>query len=399
MPAISRCVATEYATLRDVTAEVLRRYVASQPPRDSLSDAGPAVLAVAHHATARSDQSTQIARDALATWLSNLTALPGDADPRAALVVGAHVASDVCPALRAVGQRAAQSLAKSLETVVWPTTEIGWEDYDLISGPAGILLALATDPACPDELLQTGANLLGAACSRDDLGDLRVSAYRQDELRAWNTGTVNIGLAHGVPGVVAALTAVADRTGEPDALALPLQRAAEWVAGRVYRDAWGVLTWPPSGSRGGVLPSRPSPRQAWCYGTPGVAWTLHEASRVLGSPHIAGLADEAMSSFCEAFDEDRYLYDTAPGGYESLALCHGAAGTLMICDAFARHVGHEPAEVLRDRLWRYLVSRLDDVVALSDTQMSLLNGATGVLAAMHTLVGAGRAWLIRYGLR
>jgi hypothetical protein len=231
-----------------------------------------------------------------------------------------------------------------------------------------------------------------------DLSAFRLRLHRAEQPR-WDLGRINTGVAHGVAGVAAALCVACEFLGTSDEYATALQHLCRWLAGEAYRDAWGVLTWPPAGRDGDSPPATASPRQAWCYGTPGVAWTLWEAGRVLGSPAPQELATEAMASFCAAFAEERYLTDAEPGLRDSLAFCHGAAGTMAVADAFARHAGLAPATVLRDRIEGVLLTRLEEIPLLGEQSMLLLNGATGVLAALLTVQGGSRSWLTQYGLR
>jgi hypothetical protein len=100
-----------------------------------------------------------------------------------------------------------------------------------------------------------------------------------------------------------------------------------------------------------------------------------------------------MRSCCQTYDPDFHLYGTDA---DRLGICHGAAGVLLIADAFARHAGLAGAAGLRDLLWTYLIDRLDDLRQLDD---SLLTGSAGVLAALLTVGGADRKWLRCLGLR
>ena len=68
-------------------------------------------------------------------------------------------------------------------------------------------------------------------------------------------------------------------------------------------------------------------RQAWCYGSPGIAWALWESGRVLGRKDLEAFALDSMASFCAAFDPDFHL-DAEP--VARLGFCHGAAGTLAV---------------------------------------------------------------------
>jgi len=253
--------------------------------------------------------------------------------------------------------------------------------------------------ACPTELLHPGARLLARACDHDDLGGLRVGSYRGEELRGWNHGRINTGMAHGVAGVVAALRAACDFMGSPQELTVPLERACQWLAAQAYRDDRGVLAWPPAALEGDRRPLGDSPRQAWCYGTPGVAWTLWDAGRVLSSDDLKAVANEAMTSFCMAFDEEHFLDPAKEAAWDSLAFCHGAAGILMVADAFTRHANLTPAHELRDRVLHRLLGLLGEVPKAAEERMMLLNGATGILAALLTAQGGDREWLVQYGLR
>jgi hypothetical protein len=56
--------------------------------------------------------------------------------------------------------------------------------------------------------------------------------------------------------------------------------------------------------RRGVRPARgSSDRQGWCYGTPGAAWQIAEAGRVLDEPALRGFADDEMASPADRWDD------------------------------------------------------------------------------------------------
>jgi hypothetical protein len=126
------------------------------------------------------------------------------------------------------------------------------------------------------------------------------------------------------------------------------------------------------------------PRQGWCYGIPGIAWALWTAgARVEAVRYLRILS--------QTFDPELNLYGRDA---DRLGICHGAAGVLLIADAFV-HAGVDSARGLRDLMWAYLVERLDLLPALDET---LLMGASGVLAALLTVNGADRRWLRCLGL-
>lgn len=324
-------------------------------------------------------------------WLGGLRraapAHPGVFGGLAGQLVGLRLLASVHPPL----DRAADAVSAALRRP--PATDGGglaYGDYDLVTGPAGVLLAHCV-PADRPEGVDVLAARLTALC-RDGAEGLRCTAYDGHELLGWVQGRVNAGLAHGVPGVVVALAA-ALRAGVD--VPGPLRLLGRWLVAQACRDPLGVVTWPVAG--GAPPPERPVRRQAWCYGCPGAAWALWEAGDALGEPEFAALATTAMRSLCDNYDEDFHLY--GPTAADRLAVCHGAAGVLAVADAFATHAGLPEAAALRQRLADHLCRRGDEVSDLARTDMSLLNGAAGVLAALRTASGGPRGWLPAVGLR
>ena len=366
----------------------------------------------------------------LAGWLAGLRDGPACGGlfggGLAGRAVGLAYAAGADPRLRGLAARQRAALLDWIRTSPWRANRVGWSDYDLMTGPAGVLLGLASlppadlsglaapgpvdlpgpppaDPADPSGSpgpsglpeppglgepagIRSLARHLGALVGVADR--LRVRRHAGDG-RAAQLGHVDYGLAHGLAGVVAALTAAGRLLpGEPPA---PLRHAAHRLSEASYVDSRRVLTWPPS-TAGRPEPAR---RQAWCYGTPGVAWAIWDAGQLLGDPELTGVGAAAMASLCAAWDDDRYLYGDQPA--DRLGICHGLAGVLAIADAFARHAGHEPAARLR----AHLLGRTDagSIVDLGRADLTMLTGAAGVLAVLATVDGGQRGWLPLLGLR
>jgi hypothetical protein len=364
--------------------------------------------------------------------------------------VGLAYAATAQPRLRRLAALRRAQLAGWIGAGPWRTDADGWSDYDLMTGAAGVLLGLTglPDPA-PAELDPVAAYLTDLA-GDDDLRRLRVVRHPRQPATAGGgpagngsadggtaggtggggsagggtvgggraggglagSGTAGSGLAgggtvdgpgggpdnglgHGLPGVLAALTAACRRAGAGPRTAAALRRVAGRLRDVSYVDGAGVVSWPPRGGAGD--PAVTVRRQAWCYGTPGVAWALWDAAQVLGDRDLAGFAAAAMATLCAAWDDERYLYGDEPG--DRLGVCHGAAGVLAVADAFARHAGHAPAARLRDHLDGQLRGRAAAVADLARTDLSLLTGAAGVLAVLLTAAGGDRAWLPLLALR
>ena len=312
-----------------------------------------------------------------------------------AFLAGLRAGERVVPGLAQAATSLLDGVPAWLDGVTWRTTDVAWHDYDLFQGPAGLVLAGAAAPADAPRV-DRALRHLTTLCAGPGLDGLRAGT-RIDPRSAFNVGRVNTGLGHGVAGVAAALRHGVDVLDEGPSCVPALRRAVDWLVEQAFVAADGLITWPPVGRDGAPAHGPAEQRQAWCYGTPGVAWVLHDAGRVLAADGPQVLAEEAMASFCRAFDPVHHLDRTRPG--EHLAVCHGAAGTLAVADAFTRHTALPAAAPLCDRLDRYVTDRLDDVADLARTDATLLTGASGVLAVLLTARGADRWWLPQLALR
>jgi hypothetical protein len=204
-------------------------------------------------------------------------------------------------------------------------------------------------------------------------------------------------MGHGVTGVASALRHAVETFEDGSEYRPALRRACDWLVGEAYLADRDFITWPVVGREGAKASGSADRRQAWCYGTPGVAWTLWDAGRVLGDPSLQVLGEEAMQSFCRVFNIDFSfpIHDIA----EELAICHGVAGTLAVADAFARYAGLREAANLRGRLDQYLVDRVDQIADIASTDMTILNGASGIVSVMLSVHGGARSWLCQIALR
>lgn len=397
---VARKALLAYAAAGAVPPRVSPPAADAVPADVSAPDAGPPVLAAL---VAESDCSggSEAADRAIAAWLAGLRAGVGRGGLSAAgvarIFAGAHAARSLDPRLPRLGERLRASLTAWSAAGDWRTEMVGWHDYDLITGPAGVVLALATDPACPTQSVLPAARHLASLADASDLRRLRVGAHKDDELRGWNFRRINTGLGHGIPGVAAALCAACDIAGSSTGLLLPLGRVARWLETESFVDARGVRTWAFGSLDGRRPPAGASHRQAWCYGTPGVSWPLWEAGRLLGDAAVQGFAVDAMRSLCAVWDDAFYI--DRGELTDALAVCHGVAGTLAVADAFARHAGVAEAASLRDHLTGYLLDRLEQVAAFAAVDLSLLSGAGGVLAVLLTVMGGRRDWLAQLALR
>ncbi|MFF1870152.1 lanthionine synthetase C family protein [Kitasatospora herbaricolor] len=231
--------------------------------------------------------------------------------------------------------------------------------FDLVSGWTGVAAHLLSRPPGPDR-----DRTLGALLSR--LVDLCRPCRDPAGIPAWHTphaliadegmrlrypvAVANCGLAHGITGPLA-LLAVAHADGP----AVPghteaIRRAASWLAAQHVDSAHGggypsavacppAVRNPPAVRSSPLVPPgeqapAPSPaRDAWCYGSPGVARALWLAGTALGD---SGLTDAATAAVRAVLARP-----VAWRRIDSPGFCHGIAGLLQVTLRFAADTGDE----------------------------------------------------------
>jgi lantibiotic biosynthesis protein len=204
-------------------------------------------------------------------------------------------------------------------------------------------------------------------------------------------GNLNCGLAHGIPGPLAAMSLAQACGVTVPGLPEAVDRAAGWLAGHRADDDWGV-NWPvavPLAAEGSVEAVEPGcagkpSRSAWCYGAPGVARALWLAGLALDRAGWRDLAVEAMRAVYRRPAADRFI--------DSPTFCHGVAGLLQVTLRFAHDTGlrvfadaaadlagqllglYEPGSLLGYRDIERHGGPVDDP--------GLLNGAPGVMLTL-----------------
>jgi lantibiotic modifying enzyme len=217
------------------------------------------------------------------------------------------------------------------------------EDYDLIGGLVGLgvyALERLPRPAAMDCLAAVVDRLAETA----ETGAGEAAWFTRPELlgpwarSASPAGHYNLGVAHGVPGVLA-LLAAACRAGVREERAAPLlEDGVRWLLAR--QDRGGGLSCFAATTGPGIAPA-PS-RLAWCYGDAGVAAALLAAAR------LAGRADwerEALAIAHRAAERP-----AAQAGVNDAGLCHGALGLGHLFNRIHQATGDGPC-ARAARLW------------------------------------------------
>lgn len=291
------------------------------------------------------------------------------------LLVALSAADPARTSLAAVRSKLHDALAASLRDLP-PAAPDDSYAFDLFAGAAGRALALAHATGEPVTDFAPFAQRLADAVERAlASGDADVAA-------------VNLGVAHGIPGVLAALN-----------FALPHERElARRYVDLILRCSHAVLgahRWDAVWRRD----ERPSARRAWCYQTAGVAAVLADRARLDGDGALCALAADALAAVLDDPEPDAARWDAA--------LCHGRAGVASIAWSFSGD-----ARLLRhaERLARGVLDEFDARIPLgyrtaaaygrpAEERAGFIDGALGIA---HFLIDAAtaqeRRWLPLFGL-
>jgi lantibiotic modifying enzyme len=230
-----------------------------------------------------------------------------------------------------------EALLESLDRSPWPG------EYDLISGLVGLgVYALERLPrpaarACLERVIAR----LGETAERSSEG---VTWFTPPErLPDWQRercprGYYNLGLAHGVPGVIALLGgACAADVARASAQPL-LEGAVEWLLGQRLPEGAGSSF----SSWAGPGVERDASRLAWCYGDVGASAALLYAARCVAEPVWEREATEIARRSAERPPEQSGIVDAG--------LCHGASGLGHLFNRMFQATG-EPALGQVARFW------------------------------------------------
>lgn len=215
--------------------------------------------------------------------------------------------------------------------------------FDAISGLSGIGACLLARSERPEARAVLGLVLsaLVRLCEREDSGLPRWHTpphlmADQAMARAHPGGTLNCGLAHGIPGPLALMALALGRGVEVDGQRDALRRTCEWLLAHRADDDCGI-NWPtvvpiaPEGEQQREpAPLQPS-RSAWCYGSPGVARALWLSGDALDDADLREMGVAAMEAVYRRPIGERRI--------DSPTFCHGVAGLLHITLRFAHDTG------------------------------------------------------------
>ncbi len=348
---------------------------------------GPAGISMLYAALAEATNDVEYAR--LAHHFLSQAASSGEPPIRRlfsgvdGLLAAATYASRIDPLYARLANRCEVAVEQS------PSPELGkplsFDVYDIVSGWAGDCLAFYMRPPSVAKRQSLNYLIWLTAGERDRWS----CPHPLDRLGAPRN---DLGMAHGIAGVLSALTLISPE-GSPvhDAA---IKQIAAWIAANTIdasSPCWG----------GYIDPRGQQPaRAAWCYGTPGVAAALFQAAVRINDIPLQQLAIDALERQSEA------PIDT--WGMKDHAICHGSMGNALIFASVGVASGNlallNIAEQLVTRVvdsfnknypYGYLGASLDE----AEGAANLLEGASGIALSLLTLAcRADPSWMVYFGL-
>lgn len=248
-------------------------------------------------------------------------------------------------------------LQRSIDRALMKLLEEPFEGFDLIDGLAGIGLYAAERRN--KDLLASVLKQLDALAVREDRGLHWFTGADQALPGRPEEGYIDLGVAHGQPGVLPVL-------GNALLLGVEEELARRLLEGSLSfldstRDAC-VFT-PSLVTKKGEIKRA---RLAWCYGEPG--WTAVEQALALAMP-LPGSTPRPREPF-------------QPSKIVDHGLCHGAAGMAHLRARGSRHEGSSAEEACD--WYRLLLDRLPpaEAAAFAGTTPGFLEGSSGVALAL-----------------
>ncbi len=214
-------------------------------------------------------------------------------------------------------------------------------------------------------------------------------------------GNFNLGVAHGIPGVLSLLSAASLKGINVEGQKEAIVSLSTWIRNRSFYDN-STIRWSHSISWEEEMQKKPNGKaksqDGWCYGAPGVARTLFLAGKALKDDELKTFSAEAYRGIFKRKPDEWQL----PGP----ALCHGVAGLLLITNEMAKEKECADLKHHVEDLRKNVLSFYDpkSPYGFQDSEpckngnrvwinkAGYLNGTTGILLSMLTLSDPNPNW-------
>lgn len=265
--------------------------------------------------------------------------------------------------------------------------------FDLISGLAGWGAALLVQgvPASSPALIATVNAVVHLLADQGERPRITTSVEHMiPAAREANPdGAVDLGLAHGLPGLLAFASLALRVPGlDVPGLSDAVRWGAAWLT-RIGDDVREAAAWPhfvALTDRG--EPGEPGPLGGakWCYGAAGVARAMWLAGAALDDH---ALREKSVELALEMVETDLSVI-VSPG------FCHGLAGLLAVLQRFAFDTGLEEFQIGAEKVLVELLDRYDEssILGFRDVEYGgnevdnpgLLSGAAGIALTLAGFV-------------
>jgi hypothetical protein len=210
-----------------------------------------------------------------------------------------------------------------VDTAVLDLLRDGWDaSFDLVSGLVGLgVYFLERDSARSHHGLAAVLDRLGDMAMEDEAGIFwRTEAHHlpRSAQKRRETPYVDLGVAHGVPGVIGLLSHCMLRGRQVEPARRLLDRCLPWFRHQGRKGEHSIY---------GYAVGKPeATRLAWCYGDLGISRVLYLAGR---ASENEALVEESVS-----LARSTLAWSEGEDGIVDLSLCHGAGGVGHIYSRF-----------------------------------------------------------------
>lgn len=282
---------------------------------------------------------------------------------------------------------------------------VGMGDYDGISGMAGVTRYLLLFKDQPTERRLLRENLqylvsLTADCKVDgqEVPGWYISVAEQflpGDQEKYPRGNFNVGMAHGISGVLAVLSVALLHKIQVPGQKLAIKKITNWL--RQFQSpvlGRGGSYWPSHISweeqLAGHVSNQNYDRDGWCYGTPGVARAMYLAGCALQD---SGLQELGVQAFAAVFAK-------SPGewGLRAPTFCHGAAGLLHLTQLMFLDTGLSRYKVYRQQVLASLLEKYESHCPFGFRELEWQNNELQTVNRVGLINGAVGCALTLLGL-
>ncbi|MBR8662876.1 lanthionine synthetase C family protein [Bacillus paralicheniformis] len=268
-------------------------------------------------------------------------------------------------------------------------------DYDVMEGLAGIanyLFIIENDPTSEKYLKKILTYFVSLSGYKEFSGEKIPNwhiknefLFSDSEKETYKNGILNVGLSHGIPGPLIILSKAYKRGILVKGHLEAIKRIAYDLVKlkNQYDNNWGGMI-DVQQYFNQECPLRLPTRSAWCYGTPGTAFSLLTAAEALNDRELSEIAKQAMK---DLIGNEQKIF--------SPSFCHGYAGISYLYKRFYEKTGVQEFDNESKRLksktqeffdflnpFGYCDIEIKDNYKLKLNSIGLLQGVAGILLSL-----------------